>query len=48
MQTDALKESQKKAREYGDRAIFHLSKVEDSECTESMRALVEAVLDRKK
>ena len=48
MQTDALKESRKKAREYGDRAIFHLSKVEDSECTESMRALVEAVLDRKK
>jgi octaprenyl-diphosphate synthase len=48
LRTRALEESLEHAREFGKKALTHLSTLGESEFKDSMRDLVEAVLDRRK
>jgi len=48
LRTCALEESLEHARDFGRKALSHLSLLDESECKQSMRELVVAVLDRRK
>jgi octaprenyl-diphosphate synthase len=48
MQTRALQESLEHAQDFGQKALAYLSSLDASQFKESMRELVEAVLDRRK
>lgn len=48
LRTDALEASHRHAKVFCDKAVACLSALDGSECVESMRALADAVLDRRK